>query len=80
MNEPLKNKVGSVDDFQIRSRNDCHKATETRVFEYDDIKSAVEWLKAKLIQAQKETSNKESLAYAYCFLKVDEAFEDVMKK
>lgn len=42
--EPLKDKFGYVDDWQIRGSLDCHKSHVTKVAELKDVASAVAWL------------------------------------
>ena len=76
MEEPLKNKEGYVESWQIRDKKDVHPSHITKVFEEKDIKSAVEFLKEKLIE---NPDNKRfiSMSKEHCFKLIDKSFEDV---
>jgi hypothetical protein len=66
--EPLKDKEGFVDEWQIRDKKDVHPSHLTKVFEEEDIKSAVEWLKDQL----PDIEEKETIRNL-----INDAFEDV---
>lgn len=82
--EPLKNKEGYVDSWQIRDKKDVHPSHITKVFEEEDIHSAVKLLKREI---NSETRFAKSCGNKYAVkllndlkMKVDQAFEDVVKK
>jgi hypothetical protein len=76
--EPLKDKEGFVDEWQIRDKKDVHPSHLTKVFEEEDIKSAVLWLKEQIsiIDHNDETSLTPNLELHFLEL-IDKAFEDV---
>lgn len=82
--EPLKNKEGYVDSWEFRDKKDTHPAHTTKVFEEEDLKSAVEWY---LIEQNKPLSNnplytkwvRSKSKLNYYTWTVLKAFEDVIK-
>ena len=83
MNEPLKGKEGYVQFWEIVDLDKIRECNHTaKVFEAEDVKSAVEWLKSKLTETEMLTD--ETGAYIPNSLDtptvlgiIDKAFEDV---
>ena len=75
--EPLKGK-------RVCLMGDTYKSKETdgENFDFDDVKSAVEWLKNQIIFPQDMQHIKLARGIDWKFLndKIDEAFEDVTKR
>ena len=72
--EPLTGKEGYVDSWQIRDKKDVHPSHITKVFEEEDIRSAVEWFEG-LINASRLGRSEKNTIIAW----LHQAFEDVMK-
>jgi len=79
MNEPLKGKEGYVQSWEIVDLDKIRECNHTaKVFEAEDIKSAVEWLKKELQElldmkagVHYDSGIKDSIKL------IDQAFEDV---
>ena len=81
MNEPLKGKEGYVQSWEIIDLDKIRECNNTtKIFEAEDIKSAVEWLKEKLYDCMvSEYEGAVAISPDYNNVKklLDEAFEDI---
>ena len=79
MNEPLKGKEGYVQSWEIIDLDKIRECNNTtKIFEAEDIKSAVEWLKGRMLKIDPNCTMDWDLINVLKM--IDEAFEDVVNQ
>ena len=76
--EPLKNKEGYVNEWEFSDKTAILPEHRIKVFEEENIRSAVEWLKEEIYKLIKDTIG--NVNHVEVLTKIDEAFADVVKE